>query len=885
MITYKKIISSFFIGLFCLNILIIAIPIQKEGFLDSNEFGAELLRGVGLIGRKQKVYHMVPVLSNPDNYQSVQKAMNRLGPIDRNPSEQTDEILKEDTNFVSGDSIDSVTNLTQHFFQPSFAIGSSSGNEVGVYDSDWDFTDGGSSLSVNLDSSGSNLMALAILSFNNRDPARPQTQTSISSVTFNGDSLTNLGTSEESDDAHTSIWYLKNPDTGSGLSFSLTFNQSVYYQAAAWFAILDGVNLTNTFGPVATYAAGTTNDVQVIVTSTSGDRVFGGVCGETTGHWSVVAPSSELYSYDGASTNTGAAYGNATGSSYTLRWTSPSADHAAAIGVAIHPFIDTISPVINDFGVDDPGTGFPQFWANVTDEHNSVANVTIKLNETSYDMSLNGTGYWVYQPSQVNFSDNYDYQITNASDTLGNYLVAGSSVENVTFDYDEVGPNVLQWDYFPELSTYGTFKANVSDSWGEIDTVIINVTEGTILAGESWAVMTLTASGYMNDTIEMDTGTIKFTITVNDTAGNSFTSSEHQDYVPIVNQAPEASGLTLSRDENTVLQPIFSNCTLYLNYTYSDADGDPEVGTEIRWYKNSVQQSGYDDQKQVPASALIKGDEWNVTVRPKDNEDFGTLQTSETITIQNTAPTLTNVIVTPSNPSTSSDLTVNYDYSDEDSDSEVQGNRLIRWYNNSTPVPAYDDNPTVPASATKRDQQWYYQIRVNDGANNSIWYTSNTETIVNTAPTASDVDITASPKTSDNLVASWTYSDVDGDSENTNWHIWWYKNDAYQSNLDGAKVINSGNTSKGEIWKYVLQVYDGTAYSGNYTLTPTVQIQNTPPTITGDPYIIISNPQTDDVLVGNWTFDDVDNDSESTQWIIRWYKDGTVQSAYNDDKT
>jgi hypothetical protein len=553
--------------------------------------------------------------------------------------------------------------------------------------------------------------------------------------------------------------------------------------------------------------------------------------------------------------------------------------------------LDTTPPVINNFGVEDPGTGIGTFWANITDAHSGVDSALLKINGTEYSMSSNGT-HWIKQLS-VNFTGYYEYQIINASDIFGNYLTVPSSNKNYTFNFDTVAPDVLDWEYYDDTGPYGTFKANVSDSWGVIDMVIVNVTEGTILnvtegtilAGESWAEMWVNASGYLNDTIEMDTGTIKFTITVNDTAGNSFTSSEHQGYVPIVNNPPEASALTLSRDENTVLQPIFSNNTLYLNYTYYDSDSDPEAGTEIRWYKNNVQQAGYDDQQQIPASALIKGDEWNVTVKPKDNQEFGTLQTSETITIQNTAPTLTNVIVTPSNPNTASDLTVNYDYSDEDSDSEVLGNRLIRWYNNSNPVAAYDDNPTVPASATKKGQQWYYQIRVNDGANNSIWYTSNTETIINTAPTASDVDITASPKTDDNLVASWTYNDVDGDSENTNWHIWWYKNDAYQSNLDDVKIVNSGNTSKGEIWKYVLQVFDGTAYSGNYTLTPTVQIQNTPPTIAGDPYIIISNPQTDDDLVGNWTFVDVDGDNQSAQWIIRWYKDGTLQSAYNDEDT
>ncbi|MHA2293394.1 MAG: hypothetical protein ACXACK_14640, partial [Candidatus Hodarchaeales archaeon] len=211
---------------------------------------------------------------------------------------------------------------------------------------------------------------------------------------------------------------------------------------------------------------------------------------------------------------------------------------------------------------------------------------------------------------------------------------------------------------------------------------------------------------------------------------------------------------------------------------------------------------------------------------------------------------------------------------------------MIRWYNDSNPVPAYDDNLTVPASATKKGQQWYYQIRVNDGTNNSIWYTSNTETIINTAPTASNVNITRNLQTGDDLVASWVFNDADGDSQNTSWHIWWYKNDVYQGALDGAKTVTAGNTTKGNIWKFILQVYDGTAYSGNYSLTPTVQIQNTPPIILGgSPSLAPATPNTSVDLTASWSFNDTDtSDTESTRWIVRWYKNGVLQSTYDDLK-
>jgi hypothetical protein len=303
---------------------------------------------------------------------------------------------------------------------------------------------------------------------------------------------------------------------------------------------------------------------------------------------------------------------------------------------------DADPPVIENFGIDDPGTGIGKFWAIVADSSSDVSSVKITINNTEYSMNNNNT-HWIYQHSSVEWLKTYEYLITNASDTFGNNIDTNSSTEYYTFEFDNQIPAVQDWEYIQDIGPYGTFKANVTDSWGVVDTVIINVTEGTILSGESWAVMALTASGYVNNTIEMNSGSIKFVIIVNDSAGNSFTSSEHQGYVPIINHAPEASNLTLSRDQSSILKPIYSNSTLYLNYTYSDVDGDPEAGTKVRWYKNGILQAGYDDQQQIPASALLKGDEWNVTVEPKDNEDFGIIQASETVTIQNTPPTLTTI--------------------------------------------------------------------------------------------------------------------------------------------------------------------------------------------------------------------------------------------------
>ena len=57
-------------------------------------------------------------------------------------------------------------------------------------------------------------------------------------------------------------------------------------------------------------------------------------------------------------------------------------------------------------------------------------------------------------------------------------------------------------------------------------------------------------------------------------------------------------------------------------YTYYDADEQPESGSQIRWYMNTVLQSGYNDLTQVPSSATATGQVWYFTVTPSDGVDI-----------------------------------------------------------------------------------------------------------------------------------------------------------------------------------------------------------------------------------------------------------------------
>jgi hypothetical protein len=96
------------------------------------------------------------------------------------------------------------------------------------------------------------------------------------------------------------------------------------------------------------------------------------------------------------------------------------------------------------------------------------------------------------------------------------------------------------------------------------------------------------------------------------------------------NHPPVASSLVISP---TVRNKAADAWDLTGSYTYYDSDGDPESGTEIRWYRNGVLQTALNDQLFVSASLTFHGDTWYFTARPKDGTDFGTLQTSNRVTV------------------------------------------------------------------------------------------------------------------------------------------------------------------------------------------------------------------------------------------------------------
>jgi hypothetical protein len=548
---------------------------------------------------------------------------------------------------------------------------------------------------------------------------------------------------------------------------------------------------------------------------------------------------------------------------------------------AITVLYDDSSPVFNNSGVDDSGTGEGVFWAEIIDS-SEVENVMININESYDSMNHNGT-HWIYLLSITDYNDYLEYQIWNATDSRGNSQTSPTIIKHHTFNRDIVTPTVLEMDYFTDLDTFNT---SVMDTWGIIDTVIVNVTS----RGGKTAIMRKTPSGYVNDTIDLLEGVFLYEIIVNDSSGNTLISSESADYSSGIK--PIAVNLTLKSDNVTV----YSNQRLEINYDYDDADDDAESGTEIRWYNNSTLFPIRNDKDNVPALYLNKGDLWYVTVRPKDGKKFGVLKTSVSITVRNSPPEVSNYAISPADPTNITNLNASFGYFDEDNDPLTF---TIEWYKNDINQTHLYNITRVEAANTTKGEEWFFKIIAYDGENYSDWYTANTVEINNSAPTiigTPTFNETVSIDQNDDLKITYEYDDMDNDSEvniTTDLYVKWYKwNEThgvvYQPQKDNNTELLSSETRQEEVWFYIIRVYDGYLYSGEYeSVHVSIAFLNTVP---GVDYLNITSFSNENLTINditlNYTYSDLDGHSE-VGTIIVWYlnRSGEESVKYNNTLT
>jgi len=359
------------------------------------------------------------------------------------------------------------------------------------------------------------------------------------------------------------------------------------------------------------------------------------------------------------------------------------------------------------------------------------------------------------------------------------------------------------------------------------------------------------------------------------TAWGAWVASNHVTVIDPGPMPPEARDVTLTPD------PAWVGDDLVASYTYYDANSDAKTTERIRWYKDGVDQPVYANLTKLPWTATSDGQDWYFRVRCHDGSGWSAWSASNHVTITDpgpTAPEARDVTLAPEHPHTEAGLTAAYTYYDANGDAQMA--ERIRWYKDGAYQLALANQREVPSSATAEGETWYFRVRCHDGTAWGLWWASNQVTVVpNTAPEAREATLTPDPPTtSQDLTATYTYYDVNGDAQMAE-RIRWYKDGIDQLALANQHDVPSSATAEGETWYFRVRCHDGIAWGLWWASNQVTIVPNTPPearevTLTPDP------PTTNQDLIASYTYYDADSDPEAAS-RIRWYKDTVYQAAYD----
>jgi len=359
-----------------------------------------------------------------------------------------------------------------------------------------------------------------------------------------------------------------------------------------------------------------------------------------------------------------------------------------------------------------------------------------------------------------------------------------------------------------------------------------------------------------------------FTVTPKD--GKQFGTLRQSGSVIIGNTPPKVSNLIVSP-----AYPLRKD-DLVVSYDYFDADGDPEGRSEIRWYKNNIWVSKYDGMKRIASKELTDRDLWYFTVKPKDDSDFGDVQTSNTVDVGSPIPRINSLSITPENPFTTDDLVANYIYTDPNSIPE-SGSKIV-WYKNGVPQTEYNNLKILPANATTKGEQWNFSAKPSNGRLSGEEQSSAPVTIINSPPKLTAVvPQPNNPTTDDNILADYIYSDADGDKI-ARQEIRWFRNGVLQPEYDNLTELSASVTKRNEEWYYTVRVSDGSVFSDTVSST-TAKILNGRPKAT-DPVITPANPKATDDLMATYKYSDTEDDPESGTEIT-WFMNNENQQDFH----
>jgi hypothetical protein len=391
---------------------------------------------------------------------------------------------------------------------------------------------------------------------------------------------------------------------------------------------------------------------------------------------------------------------------------------------------------------------------------------------------------------------------------------------------------------------------------GENITFSATVADNEDSAADLWVTWESDVDGVLHEGPPDSTGVAQFvdsglsrgpralTVTVTDSDG--FYATQLGAFT--VNGVPTAPTISLSPSSPDSADDL----RVSIDAASEDPDGDP-LTTTYTWSLNGVV-SGASTTSTLPAASTSRGDTWSIAVVASDGYGDSPAGT-DSVTIANTAPTLTSVALAP-DPAYEEDVLTCTAGATSDADGDAVG-LSYEWYVNGAAIGF--DSDSLDSGSFDRGDSVYCTATPTDGTDDGATRSSSTLTIENSAPSIAAVSISpGTPKASSTLTCSYSgYADIDGDADQS----------TYAWTLDGV-VVGTGSTLSGafvgnDVVTCAVTPDDGadvgTAVSNSVT------IANTAP-VMGTVSISPSTAYNDDLLTCSASATDADGGSPSLSY-------------------
>ncbi|UCE38453.1 MAG: right-handed parallel beta-helix repeat-containing protein [Thermoplasmata archaeon] len=354
--------------------------------------------------------------------------------------------------------------------------------------------------------------------------------------------------------------------------------------------------------------------------------------------------------------------------------------------------------------------------------------------------------------------------------------------------------------------------------------------------------------------------------------------------VIIGNTPPSVTNPRIISETGSVI--VTGKDNLKVVYNFTDSDGDLESGTSYEWYlsRDGGDWTKYDVNSNIlPSNYTRRADLWRCRIIPMDGTDMGEEAWTDVHEVFNTPPTVSNVTITPQNPTSSDALEVTYDFYDYDGDTD--NGTSFRWVYEDAFGVGWDSGISgnvTQAERTFKGQRWFCYVTPSDGINVGPEAGSLGVLINNSPPDITTAEVQFNEEDGDRwLLLLGTPEDTDGDTV-VAVAIKWFIDGSEQPQFENQTVIAGEDLKKNQKWHAEVRVFDGEDWSSSYT-TDNITIPNTPPYLNGTVILTPQKPLSNRNLKPTYEnlFRDDDGDSFSSV-EIKWYKDNGHMEDYDD---